>query len=153
MTAPSFHNPIPARQRGFSLIEVIAAFLIFAVGFGVLLQILTSSLRVAHRSQDYTQATLWAESKLDTVGVGEPLKDGSEQGSFDDKYRWDMTVQKIQPPDVAGGVDENLPIDLYQVSLTVAWGAPGREHSTRFETIRAVDSNQDQLRQMGRQRR
>lgn len=137
-------------QQGFSLIEVIAAFLIFAVGFGVLLQILTSSLRVAHRSEDYTQATLWAQSKLDTVGVGEALKEGSDHGTFDDRYRWDMEVQQIQPPDVAGGVDENLPIELYQISLTVAWGVPGREHSTRFETIRAVDSNQNQLSQFGR---
>lgn len=139
-------------QQGFSLIEVIAAFLIFAVGFGVLLQILTSSLRVAHLSEDYTQATLWAQTKLDTVGVGEALQEGGDQGTFDDRYRWDMSVQQIQPPDVAGGVDENLPIDLYQVSLTVAWGAPGREHSTRFETIRAVDSNQNQPGQIGRQR-
>ena len=139
-------------QHGFSLIEVIAAFLIFAVGFGVLLQILTSSLRVAHRSQDYTQATLWAESKLDTAGVGEPLEEGSDQGTFDNRYRWTMDVRQIQPPDVAGGIDENLPIDLYQVSLNVSWGPPGREHSTRFETIRAVDSNQSQLQQMGRGR-
>ncbi len=139
-------------QHGFSLIEVIAAFLIFAVGFGVLLQILTSSLRVAHRSEDYTQATLWAESKLDTVGVGEPLEEGADSGTFDERYHWSMDVRQIQPPDVAGGVDENLPIELYQVSLTVAWGPPGREHSTRFETIRAVDSNQNQLRQMGRGR-
>ena len=139
-------------QHGFSLIEVIAAFLIFAVGFGVLLQILTSSLRVAHRSEDYTQATLWAESKLDTVGVGVPLEEGTEQGTFDDRYRWDLDIRQIEPPDVAGGVDENLPIELYQVGLTVSWGTPGREHTTRFETIRAVDSNQSQLRQMGRGR-
>lgn len=137
-------------QQGFSLIEVIAAFLIFAVGFGVLLQILTSSLRVAHLSENYTQATLWAESKLDSVGVGEMIEEGSDQGTFDNGYRWDMNVQQIQPPDVAGGVDENLPIDLYQVSLTVAWGAPGRERSTRFETIRAVDSNKNQPSQFGR---
>ena len=136
-------------QQGFSLIEVIAAFLIFAIGFGVLLQILTSSLRVAHRSEDYTQAALWAQTKLDTVGIGEPLKDGTDQGTFDEKYRWDLDIRKIQPPAVTGDVDENLPIDLYQLTLDVSWGVPGREQRTQFETLRAVDSSQNQIRQFG----
>ncbi len=140
------------RQQGFSLIEVIAAFLIFAVGFGILLQILTSSLRVAQRSQEFTQATLWAESTLDVVGVGQPLEAGHSSGMFDDRYRWDMDIHQIQPPAVAGGVDENLPVDMYQVDLVVSWGPPGHQRRVDFSTIRAVDTNQNQLRmqRMGR---
>lgn len=94
-----------ARQRGFSLIEVIAAFLLFALGFGVLLEILTGSLRIAHRSQDYTEATLWAESLLDQVGVGEPLKEGNESGKFSDDYRWTLDISKIDPPQASMGVE------------------------------------------------
>jgi general secretion pathway protein I len=104
MTLPRVHA-LPRRQRGFSLIEVIAAFLIFALGFGVLLEILTGSLRIAHRSQDYTQAALWAQSKLDLVGVGEPLKDGDDSGKFDDDYRWSMHIAKVDPPLASMGVE------------------------------------------------
>lgn len=94
------------RQGGFSLIEVIAAFLIFAIGFGVLLQILTGSLRIAHRSAEDTQATLWAESLLDQVGVGEPLKEGTDSGQFDNTYHWSMVVTKVEPPVAQMGVED-----------------------------------------------
>ena len=104
MTLHSF-NPGFRRQRGFSLIEVIAAFLIFALGFGVLLEILTGSLRIAHRSENYTQATLWAESLLDQVGVGEILEEGEESGSFNEDYRWSMVITQVDPPEAGMGVD------------------------------------------------
>lgn len=137
------------RQTGFSLIEIIAAFLIFAIGFGVLLQILTMSLRMADRSQEYTQATLWAESRLDAVGVGTPLQAGNWSGSFQDQYHWTMQVRQIQPPGVAGGVDENLPIELYKVDLVVSWGPPGREYHARFATLRAVNANENKFAPLG----
>lgn len=143
------------RQRGFSLIEVIAAFLIFALGFGVLLQILTSSLRVAQRSEDYTQAALWAQSLLDVVGIGEPLEEGHERGRFDERYSWELEIVEISPPEVAGndeqnllGLEENLPIELYQLDLLVTWGPPQNESQARFATIRAVDSAQAQMFRM-----
>lgn len=134
-------------QHGFSLIEVIAAFLIFALGFGVLLQILTSSLHVAQRSEAYTQAALWAQSTLDVVGVGELLEEGQASGRFDDRYRWDMDIHRVDPGDVTDATeDERLAIELYQVDLFVRWGSPGREHEARFSTIRAVDMNQQKVR-------
>lgn len=129
-------------QRGFSLIEVIAAFLIFAVGFGVLLQILTSSLHVAARSKDYTEASLWAQSKLDSVGVGEALQQSSSSGKFNDAYRWTMDVSPWQPPDVPDDTQAMQQIDLYRVALTVYW-AP--HHQAKFVTLRAVDANKNKM--------
>lgn len=183
MTLHSFHPGSP-RQRGFSLIEVIAAFLIFALGFGVLLEILTGSLRIAHRSENYTQATLWAESLLDQVGVGETLEEGEESGSFNDDYRWSMSITKVDPPTAgmgvgdaddesqqgrrpgnnrplagaqpmtatAAGVQQDTGIDLYEVRLTVFWGARGHEQHTEFTTLRAVDAQQSTMRAFNRNR-
>src|SRR3954464_6846017 len=99
---PRFRTPIrmpPARQRGFTLVELVAAFVIFALGFGVLLQILSSCLHTTAQAADYTRASLWAQSLMDPVGVGEPLREGSASGRFDDKYRWQMSVAKIDPPE------------------------------------------------------
>ncbi|MDE2085731.1 MAG: prepilin-type N-terminal cleavage/methylation domain-containing protein [Xanthomonadaceae bacterium] len=67
----SFH-----KSGGFTLIELVAAFVIFAIGFGVLLQILTTCLHTTAQAADYTRAALWAQSLMDVQGVGEPLKDG-----------------------------------------------------------------------------
>src|SRR5665647_464624 len=86
---PMKHRCQPAsrrRLRGFTLIEMIAAFLIFAIGIGVLMQILAASMHSARQSSQYTMASLWAQSKLDTVGIGEPIEVGHSGGRFDDNY-------------------------------------------------------------------
>ena len=89
-----------ARMRGFSLIEMIAAFLIFAIGVGVLMNILATSMHSTRQSSDYTMAALWAESKLDTVGIGEPIEAGHSSGRFDDNYRWDLDIHQVDPSSV-----------------------------------------------------
>jgi len=147
---------LPARQRGFTLIELVAAFVIFALGFGVLLQILSTCLHSTAQSADYTRAALLAQSLLDPVGVGEPLGEGSSGGRFDDKYTWQLRVAKIDPPEpiaavglatpagAAGGgqlaVSDLSPsnIDLYQLELVVSWGSYYMSHSARFVTLRAM---------------
>lgn len=139
------------RQRGFSLIEMVAAFLVFAIGIGVLMQILATSMHSARQSSQYTMAALWAESKLDTVGVGVPIEAGRSSGRFDDNYSWELDIEQVDPASVAmpqqqaamaagnktataknaqtpvanaglGGGIQVSPFDLYQVDLTVIWG-------------------------------
>jgi general secretion pathway protein I len=109
----------PFRQpaRGFSLIEMVAAFLVFAIGIGVLMQILATSLRNTRQSSDYTMAALWAQSKLDTVGVGEPIEAGRTSGRFDDTYGWELDIQQVDPASV-----EPPP----QAAAPMAGNAPGR---------------------------
>src|ERR1700722_641562 len=148
---------LPVRQRGFTLIELVAAFLIFALGFGILLQILSTCLHSTAQSADYTRAALWAQSLIDMQGVGEPLQEGASSGRFDDRFSWQMNVAKIQPPEEpqTGGVtpgNQNQQgvqittvgntIDLYQLELIVSWGTFYMTHNARFVTLRAEDSAQ-----------
>jgi general secretion pathway protein I len=144
--------PSRIRMRGFSLIEMVAAFLVFAIGVGVLMQVLATSMRNTRQSSEYTMAALWAQSKLDTVGVGKPIEAGRSNGRFDDDYRWELDIQQVDPSSVepppqqaaiAGNTAQNqnanqgrtsvanagnggglqvAPFDLYQVDLTVSWG-------------------------------
>lgn len=135
------------RQSGFTLIELMAAFVIFAIGFGVLLETLGASLRNTTRSAEYTQAALWAQSKLDTEGVGEHLKEGGSNGKFDEKYRWELTVTKYEPPaDLAKANSAASPlvspgIELYTLDLNVIWGKFNSPRNAHFRTLRA--SNPD----------
>jgi general secretion pathway protein I len=163
------HAPIaPHRQAGFSLIEMVAAFLVFAIGIGVLMQVLATSMHSTRTSSDYTMAALWAESKLDIIGVGTQIEPGNTSGRFDDTYGWQLDVQQIDPqnveppPQVAGSMNSSqnaglqqrvtsgagnpgalqvAPFDLYQIDLTVFWG--GRfgsvQHSARFSALRAMN--------------
>src|SRR5689334_24108970 len=85
--------------------ELIAAFVIFALGFGILLQILGGGLHTTRQSAEYTQAALWAQSMLDIQGIGEPLQEGSSSGQFDDTYRWQLNIAHYDPPPIEGAAN------------------------------------------------
>ncbi len=147
---------------------MVAAFLVFAIGIGVLMQVLATSMHSTRTSSDYTMAALWAESKLDIVGVGTELEPGSTNGRFDDNYSWQLDIQQIDPqnieppPQIAPGMGTTqnaglqqratsgagnpgalqvAPFDLYEIDLTVFWGGRfgSKQHGARFSTLRAMN--------------
>jgi general secretion pathway protein I len=125
---------VSERARGFTLIELVAAFALFAIGVTIALSIGANALGLAKRSSEFTRAALHAQSKLDELGVGEPLEQGNESGEFDDGYRWEMTVTEEEPPAADTGAVETLPIELYKVELVVRWDKDRRE--AKFSTLR-----------------
>lgn len=147
---------LPRRTRGFTLIEMIAAFVIFAIAVGALLQILAQSMNNARFSRDETRAALWAQSKLDTLGIGEPIEAGSSHGEFDRTYRWQLEIEQIDPelflaeardPSAVAPVQSAdallLPqIDLFHVALTVIWGQGNSERQAVFSTLRTARSEE-----------
>ncbi len=162
---------LPRPSRGFTLIEMIAAFVIFAIAVGALMQILTMSMNNARRSADETRAALWAQSLLDNVGIGERIEAGSSHGEFDRKYHWELQIDPIDPELVAAEVAQTssnaanpnagaaqqafaqsatpvfgMPqIDLFHVVLTVVWGDNARERTARFSTLRTANSDSPNL--------
>ncbi len=142
-------NAVPSGQRGFTLIEVMAAFAIFAVLFGVMLQILSTSISNTRRSGDFTQAALLAQSQLDMVGIEELPQPGQSSGRYNDEYSWELIIEPYQIADDRGVAYEDLPIDLYYVGLTVYWGEGRGERSALFETLRSVDRFYAERQQLG----
>lgn len=131
------------RQGGFTLVELIAAFVVFALGFGVLMQILGGALRTTRQSAESTQAALYAQSLLDIQGVGEPLKEGGSSGDFDKTYHWQLSVQRYQPQGLPGATLNpalNTPgqPQLFQLELVVSWGNQYLQHHARFVTLRSM---------------
>jgi len=138
-TQGSFKVAPSSGQRGFTLIEVMAAFAIFAVLFGVMLQILSTSISNTKRSGDFTQAALLAQSQLDMVGIENLPQPGQYSGRFNDAYSWELIIEPYQIAGDGSVAYEDLPIDLYYVGLTVFWGEGRGERSALFETLRSVD--------------
>lgn len=135
--------PSAARQRGFSLIEMVAAFVVFALGFGVLMGILSASIRNTRLAADYTQAALWAQSQLDVVGIGEKLEPGHKSGRFDDTFRWELDISKYEPPPSgnASPMAESFQgIELFRVDLEVLWDERRSPRSAHFVSLRSANA-------------
>ena len=130
MTSPALAQ---ASERGFTLIEILVAFVIVALALGALLQIFATGLRSTSTAENYTIAALLAESKLAGIGIEEPLEEGDQSGEFDNGFRWATNVRSY---DVGGPTLAPGAIQAFEVSVTVLWGGPMRERSVSLATLR-----------------
>jgi general secretion pathway protein I len=135
--APGFAR----RSRGFTLLELLLAFVVFALSFATVLEILSGSMRNTVRARHYSEAALTAQSLMDQVGLEIPLEAGSFSNGEAGEYEWEINIQNYE------GGSENAHsveladltgITLLQVDLTVSWGKPPREQTRYFSTIKAV---------------
>lgn len=128
-----------ARQRAFTLIEILAAFVVFALAFGAVMQALSGSIQNTVQSRGYTQAALMARSKMDALGVTEPIQLGGDSGELADGYRYELEIQEWEPPEEAAPDGSLQPaMALYRVHMKVQWGEPPRVRQAEFTTLRAV---------------
>ena len=126
------------RQQGFTLIEMLAAFMVFALGFAVMMDVASSGMRNARRTAEQTEAALWAQSLMDAAGIDAKIEPGASSGKFDRKYRWDMQVSDWEPPADAARFEGAAPLELYRIEVVVRWGNGQTERSSKFVTVRAV---------------
>src|SRR5690625_7652918 len=80
------------RHSGFTLIEIMVSLMVFALLFAVVLQILSTSVGNTRRSVDFTQAALWAQSRLDILGVVDIIEPGTTSGRFEDVIYCELDV-------------------------------------------------------------
>jgi general secretion pathway protein I len=129
---------------GFTLLEVMLAFVIFALSFATVLEIMAGSMRSVRRASDDTQVALLAQSIMDLVGTEIPLEEGQFSGNGMDRYDWNMGIylyavsdEDIRTQELA----ELSGVELYQVDLDIDWQAGRRDRSLHFSTIRSILAN------------
>ena len=109
----------PVRRAGFSLLEVMVALAILAVGMVSLLQVQSRSAQMAMEAREMTVATMLARGKLydcetDLMKKGFSIGDYDEDGNFSDegydKFFWECHAYKPEMPtgDVAGDPSSGL---------------------------------------------
>jgi general secretion pathway protein I len=117
-------------SRGFTLIEVVVAFVLLALVLSTGFEIFSSGLARAGMLEERSRALEVARSQLAEAGMQQGLKDGVTQGDSDDpRFHWITTVKRI---DV--GTDPANPVssrfDLFEVDVKVDWrGSDARDHS------------------------
>lgn len=116
------------RQRGYTLLEVLVAFVVLAIALTFLLGTLSGATRQVRWSADAGRAALHARSLLAGVGVGEVLRPGREEGVFEDgRYRWQLEVAPwVDPMATAQPLQDPFAPQLLQLRLEMAWGDEGR---------------------------
>jgi general secretion pathway protein I len=138
--------PNRSRNRGFTLLELLLAFVVFALGFATVLEILSGSLRNTVRARHYSEAALTAQSLMDQVGLEMLLESGYSDNGESGEYEWELNISDyVDSGENTHSVElaELTSIQLLQVDLEISWGKPPREQTRRFSTIRAVMANRD----------
>ena len=100
--------------RGFTLLEILVALVIFAIAFAVVAQIMHTALRQSTVARSLTGATLLARSELARVGVEVPVE---------------TEIELLEGP------DEEQSLALFEVQVTVAWG-PSPAEQLMLTTLR-----------------
>ena len=132
---------LTTRAAGFSLLEVLAAFVILALVGTALFRLFSGALGNATLADEYSRATLYAESRLAAVSVEAPLKESTLQGNSDDgRYAWTAVIAQYVPPGSTPDLDNAataMAVRLWKLAVTVTWpGAPGNERSVALSTVR-----------------
>ena len=126
--------------RGFTLLEVLMAVGLLAVTSGLVIATMTGGLRQVRWSGQASEASMHAQSLLDTIGTMEFIEPDSKQGEWEGgKYRYQLEIKEVPDPSIGAeapvsAIESVSPPVLYQVNLLVSWGN------------KSPDQSQDQLR-------
>ena len=133
-------SPHFSRQQGFSLIEVLVAFMILALSLTVVFRIFSGGLRNVALAEDYAHAVMVAESQLATVGVSEPLALGVSTGEWDERFRWERVIEVYRPWEQ----DKELTVKMqpYRVTVSVDWEHAGRTRQVSLSSVRLKTEEQ-----------
>jgi general secretion pathway protein I len=129
------------RAAGFSLLEVLVAFVILALVGTVLFRLFGASLNNASLSDEYSRAALHAETRLAAAGAEAPLREGTDQGASEDgRYTWSTKVEPYSAPGTTADQErmaQMLPMRLWRLTVTVTWPTDvGGQRTLALSTVR-----------------
>lgn len=127
--------------RGFTLLEVMLAFVVFALSFATVLEIMAGSMRSVRRATDDTQVALFAQSIIDLVGTEIPIEEGQFSGTGMDRYQWRLDIYLYAVSDEGIRTQELAEmsgVELYQVDLDINWDVGRNQRDLHFSTIRSI---------------
>jgi general secretion pathway protein I len=124
------------RERGFTLIEVVVAFVLLALVMTTAFEVFATGMARAGDLGDRSRALAIAQSRLAAAGTEEQFREGQAQGDSEDRrFRWTTLITRSEE-----GQDPSRPVQaafsLYRVDVRVDWRTDsGREQSIALSTL------------------
>lgn len=126
----------PVKESGFTLLEVLVAFLILALSMAVLMRIVSQGLDVLGRAERHQVALQLAESRLvEVIARFRPEDRGTQEGRLSGGYRWRSEIEPFWFDNQEAG--ERYSIAPWQIRVSVSWGRRPGERVT-LSTVRLV---------------
>jgi general secretion pathway protein I len=134
------------KQRGFSLLEVLVAFVIISLVATALFRLFGGALGNAAAANEWSRALLVAETRLTVAANAQPLREASDQGvESDGRVRWEAKVTPYEPPNMSDDVaraSETTPTRLYRVSVNVRFPSDnGTDRTISLATLKLAARN------------
>ena len=133
-------------MQGFSLIEVLVAFVILALVATALFNLFSSSLNNASAAEEWSRAVQVAESRLAVAAATRPLREVTERGTeFEGRVKWETAVTPYTSPDTDPDLEkasESLATRMFRITCEVRYvGGDGKERTLSLATTRVGARN------------
>src|SRR5436309_12498849 len=134
------------KAKGFSLLEVLVAFVIVSLVATALFRLFSGALGNAAAADEWSRAMLVAETRLTMAANTQPLREASDQGNeVDGRVRWESKVAPYDPPNTPDDIaraSETMPTRLYRVSVDVHFPSDnGGERTVSLATLKLAQRN------------
>jgi prepilin-type N-terminal cleavage/methylation domain-containing protein len=87
------------RESGFTLLEVLIALTVLAVGVAMTLSLISGSLGNIRKVREQARAVEHAQSVMESTLLDDSIKGATTlNGEFDDGTRWSVVVSEVQMP-------------------------------------------------------
>jgi prepilin-type N-terminal cleavage/methylation domain-containing protein len=125
-------------EKGFTLLETIAALTILSGGILMLIQMFSGSLNQAAQAERYLNGVYLAQQKFSQMEI-DNFQPGTSEGTFEDQegYRWQLEVIPYKSP----LNDEEARIKLEKVSLRVYWDDSNQEKEVQLVSLKILGEN------------